>query len=117
MPDLELAHCLTADGIDAPALVQALERLPYGSLPLHEACTQGGIIDDSGLSVSVLRYIASDYHVVVRLGVFFAEVVGGCNCHDDPVATHSYALLGLRIARSDGAAEIRLLSEADTGLE
>ena len=41
---------------------------------------------------------------MVRLGVFFAEVVGGCNCHDDPVATHSYALLGLRIARSDGAA-------------
>ena len=27
------------------------------------------------------------------------------------------ALLGLRIARSDGAAEFRLLSEADTGLE
>ncbi len=117
MPDLELAHCLTDDGIDASALVRTLEQLPYGTLPLHEACTQGGVVDDSGLSVSVLRYAASDSHVTVRLGVFFAEVVGGCNCHDDPVATHSYALLGLRIARGDGTAEIQLLSETDTGLE
>lgn len=117
MQDLELAHCLTDDGIDAPTLIKALEQLPHGTLPLHEACTQGGMVDDSGLSVSVLRCVASDSHVIVRLGVFFAEVVGGCNCHDDPVATQSYALLGLRIARSDGAAEIQLLSETDTGLE
>ncbi len=117
MTDLELAHCLTDDGIDATALVRALERLPHGTLPLHEACTQGGVVADSGLSFSVLRHAASESHVTLRLGVFFSEVVGGCNCHDDPVATHNYALFGLRIARSDGAAEFRLLSETDTGLE
>ena len=117
MPDLELAHCLTDDGVDAAILVRALEQLPYGTLPLHEACTQGGMVDDSGLSISVLRHVTSDTHVTLRLGVFFAEIVGGCNCHDDPIATHSYALLGLRIARDDGGAEFQLLSEADTGVE
>ena len=117
MPDLELAHCLTDDGVDESALTDALQRLPPGTLPLDAACSQGGMVDDGNLSISVLRHATSDTHVTVRLGVFFAEIVGGCNCHDDPVATDSYALLGLRIARDGGAAEIRLLSETDAGLE
>ena len=89
MPDLELAHCLTDDGVDTATLVRALERLPHGTLPLHEACTQGGMVDDSGLSISVLRHAISDTHVTLRLGVFFADIVGGCDCPDDPIATHS----------------------------
>ena len=117
MPELDLAHCLTADGVDETALRLALQRLPPGTLPLHEACTQGGVVDDGDLGISLLNWAVSGSQVTARVGVFFDEIVGGCNCHDDPVATHSYALLGLRIARDGGRAEVRLLSETDAGLE
>lgn len=117
MSELDLAHCLTEDGVDESALIDALKRLPPGALPLHAACSQGGMVDDTELGISILRLATSDTHLTLRLGVFFAEIVGGCNCHDDLVATHSHALLGLRIARDGGTAEIRLLSETDAGLE
>jgi hypothetical protein len=117
MPELDLAHCLTADGVDETALRLALQRLPPGTLPLHEACTQGGVVDDGDLGISLLHWATAGSQVRIRVGVFFSEIVGGCNCHDDPVATSRYAILWVRIARVDGSAEIWLASEADTGLE
>ena len=53
--------------------------------PLQAGCTQGGWADASGLQVSVLAVAphGADWHV--DLVLFFSEVVGGCNCHDDPV--------------------------------
>ena len=117
MPELDLRHCLTDDGVDETALPLALRRLPPGALPLTEACTQGGIISDGDLGISLLSWATTGSHIVVRVGVFFEEIVGGCNCHDDPVAASRYAILGVRIARGDGSAEIRLVSESDTGLE
>ena len=39
----------------AAALKRALESLPPGSLPLHLGMTQGGMVDDTDIAVSVLR--------------------------------------------------------------
>lgn len=117
MPELDLRHCLSDDGIDTTALLVALQRLPPDTLPLHKACTQGGVVDDGDLGISLLNWAVSGSQVTARVGVFFDEIVGGCSCHDDPVATTRYAILGVSIARGDGSAEIRLVSETDTGLE
>lgn len=117
MTELDLRHCLIDDGIDETALRLALQRLSPGTLPLHKACTQGGVVVEGDLGISLLRWAITGSQVRVRVGVFFNEIVGGCNCHDDPVAASRYAILCVRIARADGSAEIRLASEADTGLE
>ena len=115
MLTLDLHHCLADDAatVDGARLLAALRRLPNGALPLQAACTQGGIVDDRSLGISLLGSHATPTHVVARIGVFFAELVGGCSCHDDPAASPAYAELRVEIARADGRAAIAVVSEAD----
>ena len=115
MLTLDLQHCLGATdrGLHVDRLLETLRTLPAGTLPLHRACTQGGIVDDSDLSISLLGCTTGAGHHRVRIGVFFSEVVGGCNCHDDPVASTAHAVLRVDIALADGSASVGAASEAD----
>ena len=90
----------------ARALGPALDALPAGALPLGSGCTRGGMIDDSALTFSVLAVDEQAGRVAARVGVFFTEVVGGCNCSDDPVAFDAYCVLEVAFDRATGLAEI-----------
>lgn len=96
---------------DAEQIVDALSALPAGILPLREACTQGGFVDESARQISVIDVKRSRDHVAARIGVFFAEVVGGCNCHDDPASSPVYARFDLKFARHSTEVEIHLLPD------
>ena len=91
----DLEHCL----------VSAIKALPRGSLPLQACCEQGGLADDHVISVSLLDMQHGRERIVARVGVFFTEVVGGCNCHDDPLEANRYCVLEVVIARPHGDAE------------
>ena len=78
-------------------LKNELESLTAGSLPLHEYTTQGGMVDDNNIAVSVFSVEELGDGLQAKVGVFFTEIVGGCNCHDDPVGENAYAELVLRI--------------------
>ena len=69
---------------------QALEALPSGTLPLEKATTQGGMVDDSNISICILNHRQNEDHFTIKFGVFFTEVIGGCNCHDDPLEANAY---------------------------
>lgn len=99
LPDLD-AEAL------AQALVRALEALPPGRLPLAAACTQGGVVDDGDLAISVLAVSEAAERVTARVGVFFSEVVGGCNCDEDPVAFPAYGVLRVVLDRRCGVAVV-----------
>ncbi len=86
-------------------LVSAIKALPPGALPLQACCDQGGLADDREISVSLLDMQHGRERIVARVGVFFAEVVGGCNCHDDPLEANRYCVLEVVIARPHGDAE------------
>ena len=88
------------------ALVHALKALPPGSLPLGAVCRQGGLVDESELGFSVLALNAADARITARVGVFFGEVLGGCNCSDDPVVFNAYGVLRIAIDRGTGIASI-----------
>jgi hypothetical protein len=105
MTSIRLAECLAASGSEdfADQLASALKALPPGSLPLQSGCDQGGLVDDSDISASVLSVDHSDDCIVARVGIFFIEVIGGCNCNDDPVEANAYCLLEVAIGRTDGA--------------
>lgn len=106
-------HTLQAwpDDVCRTAIKRDLENLGGDVLPLHRATTQGGMVDDSRLSVTVLSAEAVDGQIQVRAGVFFSEVVGGCNCHDDPVEANGYCLLAIRIDPHTGTAGFTLLPD------
>ena len=107
MEPIRLKHCLEATDPDSfrSRLASALNALPRGSLPLHPGCGQGGLVDDSNISASVLGVEQAADRIVARVGVFFTEIIGGCNCNDDPIEVNAYCVLEVAIDRTDGVAE------------
>ena len=85
-------------------LKREIEELPAGALPLYQCTTRGGLVDDSNITATLLKTTESEQALQVKLGIFFSEIVGGCNCHDDPLVENGYAEIMLIIDRSSGAA-------------
>lgn len=88
-----------------------LRKLKRGTLPLTQATTQGGMVDDSDISVSVLKSSESNDSIVVRASVFFDEIVGGCNCHDDPVSENAHCTLRVTIDKVTTLANFEVLAD------
>ena len=111
MTTLRLRQCIGLEETRAfeRCLIAALRSLPPGSLPLQACCEQGGVADDRGISVSVLDMQHGHERIRARVGVFFTEVIGGCNCHDDPLESNRYCVLEIAIVRPHGDAEIIVL--------
>ena len=95
----------------AATLKQQLQALQPGALPLGQATTQGGYVDDSDISVTVLRTTDNGQSVAADVGVFFTEVVGGCNCHDDPLAVNAYCELRVTIDKLTAATTFTLIGD------
>lgn len=91
-------------------LKQELENLPTGVLPLEQGTSQGGLVDDSDISVTVINSKDDDRVVTARVGVFFGEVVGGCNCADDPAVENTYCEIQLQIDKATAETEFHLYS-------
>ena len=62
------------------------------------------MIDDNNISASVLGVEQTADHLTARVGVFFTEIVGGCNCNDDPAEANAYCVIEVRIDRATGIA-------------
>jgi hypothetical protein len=95
----------------ARTLKAELKALPGGTLPLQPGLTEGGNIDDSDLEVSILASHADGAAIQAKVGCFFSEVVGGCNCHDDPYTKNAYCELLVRIDRQSAAATFTPLQD------
>ncbi len=107
-----LGRCL-ACGDDAAlrrCLTRLLNTLPPGSLPLHQCRTHGGLIDEAQRTISVLGCAPTAWGIRVRAGVFFSEIVGGCNCADDPVAHNAYGVLRIDLHHADGRIEAAVVA-------
>ena len=103
---------LLTGGAGRRSAIEALLRgLPPARLPLATCCAHGGWIDEGDLRFSVVRVAEDRQGLAAELELFFSEVVGGCNCHDDPVRHPGYARLRLRIARGDGALSFEPLTD------
>lgn len=82
-----------------------------GELPLRLLCEQGGMVDTSQFSVSLLSTDHQEERSSVRIGVFFNEIIGGCNCHDDPHRANVYGVLSLRVDRRKGEALVVIVDD------
>ncbi len=92
-------------------LKQEIRHLPAGTLPLQRATSQGGMIDESRLALSVLACEQQPTALEIRVMVMFDEIVGGCSCHDDPVSTQQQCVMIVRIDKQTAVAEFTITEQ------
>lgn len=83
---IQLPASLHAWGDDdfPQALKRELEALDAATLPLQQRLTSGSAVLDTPIQVMPLGATEEDGRIRARVGVFFASVIAGCNCADDP---------------------------------
>jgi hypothetical protein len=94
-----------------PTLRAEIKRLPAGELPLNEAVSQGGYVDDNDLEITVFRVDDDVSSIQVRLGVFFTEIVICCGCGDDPMTTNAYCEMQLSIDKRTAASRFSVIRD------
>ena len=109
----QLPKSLGAFGSSSFNQVVKLELADFKSsdFPLHQATTQGGLVDDKDISFSVLSSIEKEQDIHVKLAVFFNEIVGGCSCGDPPMQVSNYCELLLKINKQTSEIVTLLLSD------
>ena len=88
----------------------ALLSLPGKNLPLDQFTNLTGFIDDKSIGYSILSSMETESHLQVKIGVFFKELLAGCNCSEDPQPIDSYAELLLLINKQTADYEFRGLA-------
>ncbi len=91
-------------------LKQELEILDDGTLPLDQAICQGGKADGSNISALINSATESDAKIQVNVGIFFNEIIAGCNCDDDPMSENTYCDLLVSIDKETAEAEFSISS-------
>jgi hypothetical protein len=108
---VELHDALRDWGTDAFArsLKREMEGLGTGVLPLDRATAHGGHVDDADLVATVIDAADAVTFIRARVGVFFAEIIAGCSCGDDPFAQPAYCEIEVRIDKSTAVAVFTLI--------
>lgn len=90
-------------------LKQELAQLPLDNFPLHKATQYGGIIDESDISFSIITIDEKPGYLIIKTGIFFLEIIGGCSCGDDPGTENIYCECILTIDRDSAEASFDFL--------
>lgn len=89
-------------------LKQELEALADGVLPLDQATCQGGKADGSDISALINSATENDSKIHINVGIFFDEIIAGCNCGDDPMAENTYCELLVSIDKASAEADFTI---------
>lgn len=108
-------HALRAWKTDAfdQFLKSEIANLKTGTLPLDKGVSQGGYVDDSHIEATVLHVADDENAIQADVGIFFTEIVGGCSCGDDPMATNAYCVIQARIDKATAEVEFALVKEPE----
>jgi hypothetical protein len=107
----------TVGAWDTPDFVALLKRelaAQAAALPLQRAVATSSVALDDSIEIMLLAAEATPDRIIARVGVFFAGVVAGCGCADDPTPLESqpeYCELSLMIDRTSTAADVALASD------
>ena len=72
------------------SLKKSLSLLPYQCFNLEKLCRFGGYIDQESFSLNILTIDKHFETFEVKLGLFFNEIIGGCNCSEEPFTEVNY---------------------------
>lgn len=88
-----------------------MENLEASVLPLDKGTTQGGLVDDSNISATIINFTEEEGYIQAKVGVFFNEIIGGCSCGDDPLSENAYCEIQVSIDKATAEAEFSVTSE------
>ena len=80
-------------------------------LPLQQALTGTSAVADEAITVVLLDARADEMTLHAKVGIFFAGILAGCSCADDPAPVEpqtEYCELSLEIDRSSAETVPRL---------
>jgi hypothetical protein len=113
MPDIrDVLELWPSDGF-ADGLARHLESLGSDALGLARAGSLGGLVDPASVRAVVMNVNDGGEAIRAEVGIFFEELLIGCNCSDDPtpVSQTGYCRLRIEIDRLKAEATITHLSE------
>ena len=91
------------------ALKRELEALAPDALPLQQGIAQGGLADGTDITVSVFSTRDDAQAIHANLGVFFTEIVAGCNCGDDPMPLPAYCVMRCSIDKASAQVAVTVI--------
>lgn len=89
-----------------------VEALDNSQLPLQQGLSQSSYVSESDFSVVVLNVSDSTDVIQVKASIFYAGVIAGCSCADDPTPVDEqteHCELQFEINKLTTEAEINLL--------
>lgn len=100
---------------DFEAVIKAeIEHIKVAELPLQQGMSTSSYAIDQPFQVMINHIADQDGRIAVKAGIFYAGIIAGCSCADDPTPVDEqteYCELEFLIDRSTGQATVRLLPE------
>jgi hypothetical protein len=113
---IKLEHSLSAWGQpDFRAVLQReLALLSPGELPLQQGLSTGNYVSDVPFSVIIHSVSEQETSLLVKAGIFYQGIIGGCSCADDPTPAseiNEYCEIQLVIDRSNAQTVVTLTQD------
>lgn len=113
---IRLSRCLNAWGTPEfpDILKREIEQLDAGQLPLQQGLSATSYVADKPFSVMILGVSETAGVIHARAGIFYAGIIAGCSCADDPTpveAQSEYCVVRIEIDRRTGETAVTLLQE------
>ena len=83
---LKLVDALQAWGTPdfEESLKHEIQQLDHALLPLQQGLSQSSHVSDAAIKVLVLKLTETDQAILARTGIFYAGIIAGSCCSDDP---------------------------------
>lgn len=94
---------------DFPAVLKRELAAHADELPLQQALSGTSAVADEAITVVLLAAQADGATIHVKAGIFFAGILAGCSCADDPTPVEpqtEYCELQIAIERATGNASV-----------
>ena len=96
------------------ALKSEVEQLDVDQLPLQQGLSISSHVTDSQRKVMILSMADDEAFIHVKAGIFYAGIIAGCSCADDPTPVdeqNEYCEVRIEINKKTAEATVALLAK------
>jgi len=91
-----------------------IEHLDVDLLPLEQGLSRSSHVSADRVGATILRVEAETGRIRVKAGLFYAGIIAGCGCADDPTPVDElaeYCEVWFEINAATGEAEVSLVTD------